>query len=53
MTAPVEPDNVAKDIADIKSIIKLLDPEGKIKVTRTDALEWWERERLANKRGGR
>jgi hypothetical protein len=39
-----------KIMEDIKGIIKTLDPEGKIKVTQTEALEWWDRARIANKR---
>jgi len=45
-------DNIAKIIEDMKGIVAALDPEGKIKVTRTEALEWWDRARIANKRKG-
>ena len=41
---------IAKFIEDLKGIISILDPEGKIKVTRTEALEWWDKARIANKR---
>ena len=42
-------DKFGKIIEDMKGIIAALDPEGKIKVTRTEALEWWDRERIAHK----
>ena len=45
-------DKTGKIIEDIKGIITALDPEGEIKVTRTEALEWLDRARIANKRGG-
>jgi len=41
---------IAKIIEDMKGIIAALDPEGKIKVTRTEALEWWDKARIANKK---
>ncbi len=40
---------VKKHIDAMKGIMAVLDPEGKIKVTRTEALEWWDRARIANK----
>ncbi len=43
-------DKIAKIIEDMKGIISALDPEGKIKVTRTEALEWWDKARMGNKR---
>ena len=43
-------DKIAKIIEDMKGIIAALDPEGEIKVTRTEALEFWDRARIANKR---
>ncbi len=42
-------DKIGKNIADLKGIIAALDPEGKIKVTRSEALEFWDRARIANK----
>ena len=41
---------IAKHIEDLKGIIAALDPEGKIRVTRTEALEFWDRARIANNR---
>ena len=43
---------IDKTIEDIKGIIAALDPEGKIKVSRSEALEWWDKARIANKRRG-
>ena len=43
-------DKIAKIIEDMKGIIAALDPAGEIKVTRTEALEFWDRARIANKR---
>ncbi len=40
---------VKKHIDAMKGIMAVLDPEGKIKVTRTEALEWWDRARLSHK----
>ncbi len=40
---------IDKIMEDIKGIISALGPTGKIKVTRTEALEWWDRARIANK----
>ena len=41
---------IAKLIEDMKGIVAALDPEGKIEVTRSEALEFWDRARIANKR---
>lgn len=43
-------DKADKFIEDLKGIIAVLDPEGKIEVTRSEALEWWDKARIANKR---
>ena len=43
-------DKADKFIEDLKGIIAALDPEGKIKVTWAEALEWWDKARIANKR---
>jgi hypothetical protein len=48
MTAPDAA--IALHIRAIKEISAALDPEGKIKVTRAEALEWWDKARLANER---
>jgi hypothetical protein len=42
--------SIDKNMEDMKGIIKALDPKGEIKVTRTEALEFWDRARIANKR---
>ncbi len=44
---------ISKNIEDIKAIVAVLDPKGEIKVTRTEALEWWDRARIKNKRDNR
>jgi hypothetical protein len=41
---------IARNMEDLKGLIEVLDPEHKIQVTRTEALEWWERARIAHKR---
>ena len=48
---PVTKHDVAiqKSMDAMKGIIAALDPEGKIKVTRTEALEWWDKARIAHK----
>jgi hypothetical protein len=41
---------IALHIRAIKEICAALDPDGKIQVTRTEALEWWDKARITNKR---
>jgi hypothetical protein len=43
--------SIDKNMEDMKGIIKALDPKGEIKVTRTESLEFWDKARIANKRG--
>lgn len=42
-------DKITKIIEDMKGIVAALDPEDAIKITRTEALEWWDKARIANK----
>ena len=42
-------DKFGKIIEDMKGIIAALDPEGKIKVTRSESLEWWDKARIVRK----
>lgn len=48
----VAADKIAKFIEDVKDIIAVFDPKGEIKVSRSEALEWWDKARIANKRRG-
>ena len=43
---------IKKHLDAMRGIIAALDPAGEIKVTKTEALEFWDRARIANKRGG-
>lgn len=47
--ATMRADKMDKIIEDLKGIVATLDPEGKIKVSRSEALEWWDKARIANK----